>query len=288
MKIANALKKGDTIAFIAPSGCVEQDKVFNAKKYFEDKGFNIVLGKNIFNKDRYMAGTDEERLSDLHWAFGDKNIDAIICVRGGYGAIRLINKINYDIIEKNPKLFCGYSDITALSAMIYKKTGLITFSSPMPKGDFQPEEIDEYTQNYFWEAMYGKLKEITAPELKIYKSGYAEGILWGGNLSTIASLCGLDFIPNEKFIFFTEDLNEPVYKIDKYFRQLLNIQKFHNNLNAIILGDFLDAEPEELFQELAYELNIPIYGGYKISHSKTKVTIPFGINCILENGVIKF
>ncbi len=282
------LKKGDTVAFIAPSGCIEKQKVFNAKKYFEDKGYRVKLGKNVFAQDRYMAGSDDQRLEDFEWAFADKEVKAIICVRGGYGALRLINKINYDIISQNPKIFCGYSDITALSAMIYKKTGLMTFSSPMPKGDFQPEELDEYTQEQFWKAVSGDLKEIIAPNLKIYREGNAKGLLWGGNLSTIVSLCGLDFIPDEKFIFFAEDLNEPVYKIDKYFRQLLNIDKFRQNLVAVVLGEFLDCEPETLFAELSQELKIPVYGGYAISHSKTKTTVPFGINAVLNNGVITF
>jgi len=285
------LEKGDTIAFIAPSGCIEKDRVLNAKKYFEEKGYSVKLGKNIFKKDRYMAGTDKERIEDFENAFADPNVKAIICVRGGYGALRIINKINYDIIAQNPKIFCGYSDITALSAMIYKKTGLITYSSPMPKGDFQPDSINEFTEKHFFNAVCGKLTKIETEDLKIYRNGDARGILWGGNLSTIASLCGTDFIPNEKLIFFAEDLNEPVYKVDRYFRQLLNTKEFRENLAAIILGDFLDVEYpnqlEELFFEISDELQIPVYGGYKISHSDTKITVPFGAPALLNNGIIE-
>lgn len=284
------LQKGDTISIIAPAGCVEKDKILNSVKYFEDLGFNVKLGENIFQKDRYLAGTDEQRLEDLEQAFCDKDVKGVICARGGYGCIRLINKINYNLIRKNPKIFCGYSDVTALSLMIFQKTGLITYSSPMPKGDFQPESIDEYTQSIFWNVLYGNLKEIKAEDLKVYKNGKAEGILWGGNLSTVVSLCGLDFIPDEKIIFFAEDLNEPVYKIDKYFRQLLNIEKFRKNLSGIILGDFLVEEYKEqlddLFNEIAQELNIPVYGGYKITHEKSKLTIPVGEKSVLYNGVI--
>ena len=284
------IKKGDTICIIAPSGNVDKNKILESVKYFEDKGYNIKLGENIFNKDRYLAGNDKERISDLEKAFLDNNVKAIICARGGYGAIRIIEKINYEIIHKNPKIFCGYSDITALSLMIFKKTGLITYSSPMPKGDFQPNEIDSFTEKNFWQTIKGELKEITASELKIYKEGCAKGISWGGNLSTVASLCGLDFIPDEKFIFFTEDLNEPVYKIDRCFRQLLNIEKFRKNISGIVLGDFLGIEyPEQLeylFEEITKELDIPVYGGYEISHAKSKLTLPIGQNIRLENGKI--
>lgn len=284
------IKNGETICIIAPSGNVDKDKILNSAEYFKSLGYKVKFGKNVFNQDRYLAGKDEERISDLEEAFNDKDVNAIICARGGYGALRIVEKINYNIIRNNPKIFCGYSDITALSLMILKRTGLVTYSSPMPKGDFQPEQIDEFTQKHFWLALKNELNEITAEELKTYKDGSATGILWGGNLSTIVSLCGLDFIPDKKFIFFTEDLNEPVYKIDRCFRQLLNIEKFRKNIAGIVLGDFLDIEYpqqlDELFDEIARELNIPVYGGYKITHGKSKLTIPIGINAHLNNGKI--
>ena len=286
------IKNGDTICIIAPSGNVDKSKILNSAKYFENLGYRVKFGKNVFNTDRYLAGKDEERIFDLEEAFNDKEVKAIICARGGYGTLRIIKKINYEIIRKNPKIFCGYSDITALSLMILKNTGLITYSSPMIKGDFQPDEIDSFTVTNFWQAIKNEQKEIHTDKLKIYKKGTAKGILWGGNLSTIASLCGLDFIPDEKFIFFTEDLNEPVYKIDRNFRQLLNIEKFRKNIAGIILGDFLDVEyPEQLeclFKEISSELNIPVYGGYKITHNKSKLTIPIGETVILDKGKVLF
>ena len=288
----NRLQKGDTIGIIAPAGNVEEDKILNSVRYFENLGYKIKLGKNIFNQDRYLAGNDEERLDDLHDAFADKDIKAIICARGGYGCLRLINKIDYNLIKNNPKIFCGYSDITALSLMFLKHSGLITFSSPMPKGDFQPENIDEFTAENFWQALTNDKITVTAPNLKIYNEGKAEGILWGGNLATVCALCGTDFIPDEKFIFFTEDLNEPVYKIDRSFRQLLNIEQFRKNVSAIILGDFLGTEEYKdqldiLFNEIAQELNIPVCSGYQITHAKTKITVPIGAYGSLNNGILE-
>ena len=284
------LKLGDTITFIAPSGNIDEDKVLNAKKYFENKGYIVKLGAHIFDNDRYMAGNDTDRAKDLENAFKDNQTDAILCVRGGYGALRIIDKIDYNIIKNNPKIFCGYSDITVLSAIILKKTGLITFSSPMPKGDFQPEEINEYTEKQFFKTLTNDKITVSAQNLKTYKSGNAKGIIIGGNLASVASLCGTDFIPDDKFIFFAEDLNEPVYKIDKYFRQLLNIKKFKENISSIILGDFLDSEPkeqlDELFFEFAKELNIPTFGGYYITHDKQKDTIPIGGFATLCDGTL--
>lgn len=285
------LKKGDTITIIATSGNVNIEKIKEGVKYFHEKGFNVKLGKHIEKTDKYMAGSDIERLEDLHNAFADEEVNAIICARGGYGAIRLIDKIDYSIIQNNPKIFCGYSDITALSAMILKKTGLITFSGPMVQSDFSTKDkLDKFTENSFWRTLTQNDIQIKPQELKTYKEGEASGILWGGNLATIVSLCGQDFIPNDKFIFFTEDLNEPVYKIDKYFHQLLNIPEFRNNIQALVLGDFLDVDNqewlEELFEEIGEELQIPTFGGFPISHSSTKATIPYGGYGTLKNGII--
>jgi len=288
----NKLKKGDTISIIAPAGNVDKDKILNSVKYFESLGYKIKLGNNIFKSDRYLAGSDKDRLEDLHNAFSDKEVKAIFCARGGYGSIRLINKIDYDLIKNNPKIFCGYSDITALSLMFFKRTGLISFSAPMPKGDFQPDELDKYTVENFWKTLESNNITITATEQKTYKNGDAQGIVWGGNLATICSLCGLDFIPDDKFIFFAEDLNEPVYKIDRSFRQLLNTNKFRQNVCAVVLGDFLGIDEYKdqldiLFNEISEELNIPVFGGYKITHSAAKLTIPTGGYGKLHDGILE-
>ncbi len=284
------LTKGSSIRIIAPCGEIEKDKITQGKTYLETLGYKVSLGENIFKADRYLAGSDEERIKDLEEAFADKDIDAIICARGGYGAIRIVNKINYEIIKNNPKIFCGYSDISALSAAIFKNTGLITYSGPMLQTDFQPASIEEFTLTNFFNVLSSEDITIKPKEDKIYKSGEAEGILWGGNLATLASLCGTDLLPNNDFILFTEDLNEPAYKIDRYFRQLLNSQAFKENLKGIILGEFLDCDNyeylDELFYEIAKEMDIPVIGGYKISHAGQKLTIPIGASAKLDEKEI--
>lgn len=285
------LNLNDKIGIIAPAGAVDSDvQALKAKEFFENLGYKIVFGKNIFNKKNYLAGTDEEKLEDLHNFFLDPEIKAIFCLRGGYGSIRLINKINYELIKNNPKIFAGYSDITALCTMFLKRAGLITYHAPMFQGDFGVDEVSKFTLNRFLEVITEDKKQTLKAE-KIYKQGNANGITFGGNLSTIVSLCGLDFIPDEDFIFFTEDINEPTYKIDKMFRQLLNIDKFRQNLKGLILGDFTGIDNknylEDLFKELSLELNIPILGGFKITHEKDKMTVPIGEiatikDCIFE------
>lgn len=280
------LKKGDTIGIVSLSGPVKTKKsVLNAKKYFENKGYKVILSDYVFAHDKYLAGNDEDKISELHKFFSDKNINAILCARGGYGAIRIINKIDYDLIKKNPKIFAGFSDITAFEAMIYKKTGLVTFYAPMASGDFGCEKISKITEKSFFKTLTAENELEFLPDLrkaKIYSKGEAKGIFWGGNLATIQSLCGLDFIPDEKFIFFAEDLGEPVYKVDKMFRQLLNIEKFKENLGGIILGDFLDVEDkykyqlDELFVNIGKETKVPILSGFRITHAHDKITVPYG------------
>ena len=322
-----------TIGIIAPSGAIEEEKLNRAVTFFETQGLKVKLAKNILDKNRYLAGNDEDKIEELHKFFQDDDIDLIMCARGGYGAIRLVNKIDYDVIKEHPKPFTGFSDVTALLLMIYKNTGMVTYHGPMACSDFgeiekplplapclgfaprsqssafKPNRLSRlhlfairtpvrpqirshkgrgkssFTLANFLRAINGEKLKFEGE--KVYKQGKAEGIIWGGNLATVVSLCGLDFIPDEDFIFFAEDLNEPVYKIDRMFQQLVNINKFREKCKGIVLGDFLDVDNtdwlEEYFTELADRLNIPVTGGFKITHNKEKITIPIGRKCSLHD-----
>ncbi len=282
------LSPGDTIEIIAPSGAVEPEKIMNAKKYFEDKGFKVIFGEHIFNSDRYLAGTDEERIADLHNAFLNDEVKAIVCARGGYGAIRLINRLDFELIREHPKIFCGYSDITALSLMFLKYSNLITYSGPMAQSDFGSDNPDKTMESSFFKVLGGRSEVYEFKEA--IRAGYAEGSIWGGNLSTLVSLCGLDFLPEQKFIFFTEDIFEPVYKLDKMFRQLINIEKFRENIQGIAFGEFggIDSEIQlrNLMCEIADTLKVPAYSGFRFTHAPSKQTIPVGMPGILD-GILR-
>ena len=261
------LKEGDTIGVLAVSGAIDDNTNLNrAIDFFKKRGFNVKLSENINSKYRYLAGNDDERVQALHNMFSDKSINAIIALRGGYGAIRILDKIDYNIVRENPKIFCGYSDITALNVMFLKRAGLVTYSGPMVMSDFGIENPNVYTIEKFFDAVMKN------------KFDY-EGNFWGGNLSTLVSLCGQDFIPDFKFDFFVEDLNEPVYKIDKMLTQLINIQKFAQNIKSIYMGDFLDTDNqqwlEELFAEVSNKLNVHLYKNFPASHSEKKATIMY-------------
>ena len=270
------LNKDDKIGIIALSGNCDSKTVKSAKNFFEESGYRVELSKNIFSEKRYLAGEDEEKLSELYRFFEDDSIKLILCARGGYGAIRLVNKIDYNIIKNNPKPFWGYSDATALLLMFYKKCGFITYHSKMACTDFGDK-------NCFEETNIIKAK-------KIYRKGSAKGILWGGNLSTVVSLCGLDFIPDKDFIFFSEDINEPVYKIDKMFQQLINIEQFNKYCKGIVLGEFSETDNydwlEDYFKELSENMKVPVVHTPLITHGENKVVIPIGKDAILENEIL--
>jgi muramoyltetrapeptide carboxypeptidase len=288
------LEQGDTIAIIAPSGAVDKDKVLSAQKYFEDKGYNVVFGKNLFGEKRYMSGADFERLDDLHNAFANPDINAVFCARGGYGAIRLLPYIDFNIIRDNPKIFCGYSDITALSLAFFKCTGLITYSSPMPQSDFA-DDISLLTEKSFFNVLSRNFDIYSYSDIIL--PGEAKGLVWGGNLSTVVSVLACDnlklnvsnvngFIPDEKFIFFTEDIGEPVYKIDRMLNQLANIRQFKKNIAGIAFGEFTDTDNGEWLKdvllEFAVKMNVPAYSGFKFTHGPEKQTIPIGVQATLN------
>ena len=280
------LKKGDTVGILCVSGKIDDySKLNRAKEFIESKGYNVKISYLPEKQNGYLCADDETRASELNRFFADKTIKAIIAARGGYGSIRIIDKIDYKTIKDNPKFFGGYSDITALSLMIYKNTGLVTYNSPMAYSDLG-NQISDYTEKSFFDVIENGLTELRLENSRVYKSGNASGVLWGGNLSTIQSLCGIDFIPVDDFIFITEDINEPVYKIDKMFAQLFNISKFKTNCKAIVLGYFSNIDNNEildkLFNEIANKYEIPVVKGLKFGHERDFLTFPIGVNAILN------
>lgn len=281
------LKNGDTIAIIAPAGGVEYEEIMKAKDYFENLGYKIILGAYLFETDRYLAGNDQKRAEDLHNAFLNKEVNAILCARGGYGCLRLLKYIDFDIIKNNPKIFCGYSDITVLSLMFLKHAGLISYSAPMAQSDFNTACHDILTEKSFFNVLRGNYEEYKSTE--VIKFGKAEGIIWGGNLSSIVSLCGIDFLPNDDFIFFMEDINEPAYKIDKMLTQLCNIKQFREHVKGVAFGEFSGCDNEvwlrEIFKETAELLGVPSYSGFKFSHNTEKQTVPIGIKGLLDGNL---
>ena len=285
-----ALKPGDTIGIISPSGYVSyQEKFVSAKKYFEQKGFKVKIFANATKCKDYLAGEDAQRLCDLHSAFEDSEVNAILTSRGGYGATRILDKIDYELIKNNPKIFCGYSDITALHSAIHKKTGLITFHAPFALFDFGSKSIDIYTENNFYKNLGSN--QLNHPlenafEYNCIKEGEITGKLIGGNLCVLTSLLGTPFAPDfQDKILYLEDVNEPLYKIDRMLTQLRLCGVF-NKIKGLLVGKFSSAQED--FQEkvinLLAQYDIPSGYGFSATHELNKTTLPLNIDYRIDFG----
>jgi len=300
-----SLHNGDTIGIISPASSPDDlTRINKGVSYFEHLGYNIEVGKNVGKYSGYLAGTDEERVDDLHEMFANKNIRAIICVRGGYGSPRLLNKIDYKLIEKNPKIFVGYSDITALQLALYQKAKLVTFAGPMVAVDFH-SEINRYTEEIFWRTITStkKIDKAILPENEMLVSlnkGKAEGEILGGNLSLILSLLGTSYLPKMKDkILFLEDVDEAPYKVDRMLNQL-TLAGILTKISGILLGEFTDCNEkdsakktltlDEVFSNYFEDLECPIIKNFPHGHRKSNYTIPFGIKTKLnaDKGYVEF
>lgn len=299
------LKKGDLIGIISPASPPDDPtRIDKGVKYLESLGYQVELGKNVQKSIGYLAGSDKERLQDLHDMFSNKAIKAIICTRGGYGTPRLLNKIDYDLIAKNPKIFVGYSDITSLQMAILAKTKLVTFAGPMLAVDFW-NEVNKYAEENFWKILSSTNNDdkINMPpnyQLKIEWQGKSEGELIGGNLAHLVSSFGTKFIPKFKNkILLIEDITEAPYRVDRMLCQLKNGKVFEK-ISGLILGQFTDCEEKDaskktftlnqVFDDFIKDLSIPVISNFPHGHIKENLTIPFGVNVKLNaiKGFVEF
>lgn len=291
------LKKGDTIGIITPASTPDNlERINEGVKYFERLGYRVILGKNVGKYYGYLAGTDEDRLEDLHSMFADKNVKAIFCARGGYGTIRLLDRINFNLIRKNPKIFVGYSDITALQLAIFRKTGLVTFSGPMAAVDFAGE-VNSFTEEVFWRMVtstkpFGKFKNPEGERICCLNKGKTKGILIGGNLSLVVSLIGTPYMPKlDKSILFLEEIEEKPYRIDRFFAQM-KLAKIFDRVSGIILCNFTDCEEtdpskksltlNDVIGDYFEKLNKPVVYNLVYGHINPKNTIPIGIRASID------
>lgn len=276
---------GDSIGIIAPAGVIKDESLWQtATEYFSSKGYKIKIAPNAKNQNQYLAGSDEQRLNDLIDFFKDDEINAIICARGGYGACRLLDKIDYSVIRKNPKIFIGYSDITALHMAFYKYAGLSTFHGPLFLSDFGHNNINKYTESSLLNILSSPYKStiINPYHPTCINEGEAYGDLIGGNLAVITSLIGTDYLPDfENKILFLEDIGEPLYKIDRMLTQL-RLSGIFDKLSGLIFGEFTEIEesPDQIINLIRNEtscLKIPIAYNFPCGHNSTKATLPLGI-----------
>lgn len=295
MNKPKALTLGGTIGIVAPASQASEEKREKARVEIEKLGFNVRFGKSCFEKYGYLAGKDQIRAEDLNNMFEDSNIDGIICLRGGYGTPRILRMIDYDIIKKNPKVFMGYSDITAIHTAINQKSKLVTFHGPMAASDIS-YGLDEFSMDYFLRAItksepLGLISNPEGEDIKCLVPGRAEGKIIGGNLALIAATIGTPYeIDTKGKLLMLEDIGEEPYSIDRMLTQLSLSGKLQE-CEGIILGDWNDCMPKEsdslslmeVFKDILVPLGKPVIYNLKAGHCTPKVTIPFGVKAAIDS-----
>ena len=299
------LKNNDVVGIIAPASPTSNpEKITKGLEYLERLGYRVKLGKNINNVYGYLAGKDKERIDDIHAMFNDKTVKAIFALRGGYGTPRLLHLLDYALIKRNPKILVGYSDITALQLAIYAKTGLVSFSGPMP-GVEMWNGIDSFTEENFWRMItskksFGNVRNPDEKDFICLQNGKAKGKLLGGNLSLITSLLGTPFIPSFKnSILIFEEVDEECYHFDRMLSQL-RLAGVLKEVKGIIVGEMTDVKPSDeskpfltvdvSLNEYLSSLNKPVITNVAYGHVPRKLTIPIGIQTTLNatNRTISF
>lgn len=294
------LKPGDTLGLVAPGSYIIGKELSDSIKNLNEIGFNVVYTNNILSRNGYFSGTDKQRAAELMQMFQRTDVAGIVCARGGYGCTRILPLLDYKIINENPKILMGFSDVTSLLYGIYKETGLICFHGPVGISTYT-----DYTKNYFRKLLIDgdeTIKYVNAvtesddEDLKplIIKDGTGRGELIGGNLSVVVSLIGTSYgIDTRNKIIFLEEMEEDPYRIDRMLTQLKMAGKF-DGASGVALGIFRDCKPSEktsfdtsftlieVLKDRLGDLNIPVVYGMSFGHIKDKFILPVGVRAELD------
>jgi len=286
-----ALPAEGLIAVIAPAGPAPLDSA-KAEQWMRARGYSMKVFPGVYEKDGYLAGSDEVRLNDFHAAFADPEVDAIICLRGGYGTPRLLDRIDFDLLRRNVKPFIGYSDITALHLAISRYAGFVTFHGPLLNADLLSERQPP-TESSLFNLLRGQvtagqvLAHPVAYPLTTIEPGIAHGRLLGGNLSMIAATLATPFaMEAEGVILFIEDINEPLYRIDRLLTQL-RLAGVLGQLRGVLVGDVAGVDASalaRLLKQTFEPLRIPVLAGWRSGHCDPNLTLPMGALVRLDAG----
>ncbi len=293
------LKSGDRVAVVAPSSATDIKSVENGERKLKAMGLTPVMFPTCYTNYGHLSAPDTERARDTNDAFKDESIKGIICLRGGYGTPRILNLLDYEMIAANPKVFMGFSDITALHVAFNQQCRMTTFHGPMAtsnfvkfkNGDvlFEPYTYNSLIKSIFTNEPAGEHKNPNEEPLYSYCRGTAEGELIGGNLTLLVSTMGSPYeLDAAGKILFIEEVNEPVYKIDRMLTTLSLAGKFEQ-CAGVIFGTFagcqreekayeggLDLTLEEVIQNTVVPFNKPIIFNFKAGHSFPQPTLALG------------
>lgn len=300
--LARHLRLGDTIGVVSPASPVKPEALDRGIDKLKSLGFQVKLGKHAYAKHGYLAGSDRERAEDLNAMFRDPEVDAIICSRGGYGTPRILPYLDYDAIARHPKIFVGFSDITALHVAIRQRTGLVTFHGPMVASDFSQAHVDDYNWPWFEKALMHAapvgMVEMPSqlPRTECVVAGRAAGELMGGNLSLIAATMGgpYELDPTGKIVLL-EEVGEEPYRVDRMLTQL-ELAGFWQKAAGLVIGESVGCEPSNpenpsllaVLRDKLGKLSIPVLYGLPLGHGERKATVPEGIRASLdaEQGIL--
>jgi muramoyltetrapeptide carboxypeptidase len=294
-KIPQSIKKGDTIGITSSAGYITFLDCTDAINMIQSWGFKIKIGSTIGKKAFTFGGTDEERIADLQQMLDDENLKAIMIARGGYGLVRIIDKLNFTKFTKKPKWIIGFSDVTVLHSHINKNFGIATLHSKMCNSFVAPavaEPIQLETLNSIRKCLLGEKMVYTIPVHSKNKLGIAKGILVGGNLKTLESLTASasDIVTKNK-ILFVEDTGEYLYSIDRMFYNLKRSGKLANLAGLIIggfkikkddVGDEFGKTIEEIVLEKIAEYNYPVCFDFPVGHQKNNFALKCGVEHVLN------
>lgn len=288
--IPTALPPNATIGITSPASPQrDQDRLTRGVAALEALGHRVIVGESCTARyGNYLAGTDELRARELERFFADPSIDAIFCARGGYGSGRLLDLLDWSVIAANPKIFVGFSDITALQMAMLQRTGLVTYSGAMPSVDMG-DGFDPLSASSFWSALSNTPPHglITQPEpLTILRSGSAEGMLIGGNLSVFVTLLGTSYLPDVNgAILVLEDIGEETYRIDRMLDHLRRSDVLQR-IGGLIFGQWSQAsvresntpsrDVNEVLAEYADHVNGPVLSNLMYGHVTPKLTLGMG------------
>jgi muramoyltetrapeptide carboxypeptidase len=286
MTIPPYLQKGDTIGLVCPAGFMPLEKMQTAIETLQSWGFNVKLGHTLGGDSKnYFSAGDEARLYDLQEMLDDKNINAVMCARGGYGTGRIIDKLNFKKFRKHPKWIIGFSDITVLHSHLFSKHKIASLHAPMAAAFNDEEYKNQYVQSLYL-ALVGTEANYKCETHDFNRSGGAEGRLVGGNLSLLAHLVGTPSDINTKNkILFIEDIGEYIYNIDRMMYQLKRSGKL-KKLAGLIVGKFSDMKDterpfgqtaEEVIRDAVKEYDYPVCFNFPVSHEKENYALKVGV-----------
>lgn len=288
------LNAGDTVALVSPSKATDEPLDLQiAQEVMQALGFKVKTGKHLAARRGHLAGTDAERASDINAMFADKEVKAIICLRGGSGAARVLPLLDYDLIRKNPKILLGYSDITALHNAIHAQTGLVTFHGPNGTGSWNSFNAEQFRRLFLQRELMQYQNVLDSGDELVPRAnrtvtitgGKVQGELIGGNMTVLTALAGSPYLPDfTGKILFLEDVEEAPYRIDRMF-STLKLMGALDKIAGFIFGGCTDCRPsggygwltmDQIFNDHIKPLNIPAYRGAMIGHIKQQFIVPVG------------